>query len=274
MRIIDPTDQGKAGRKANFIDQARSRLGPSRSNNEARAEEFVIAALQKGLDHKYVILRNTTLQGPDIPIPLILVGPLGVWVIYASPLKGLFRAKEDSWEELDDRTQRFTISRPNLVTRTQLMARALKAYLAEHEVPVQEVEPVLFFSDPGIHIDASRPVVRIVLADALDRFAAGLTQGWPSLDSPGVQKIVRVLAGDQPYAGEARPVGDDQDAFSFRDLPIEKPVQKKKAMVDQSEPVVLKRIPFSSRQWMFLGIMILVNIFILASFVIFILMTS
>jgi len=274
MRVLDNSTQDRAGKKPDVLNRARSRLSQSWSQKEAHAQEVVINALQKVLDNKFVMLREVTLEGPDIPIPLILVGPSGVHVIYASTLKGVLRAKEDVWEELDDRTQKFSIARPNLLTRTLLMARAVNAYLAEHGHKLPEVEPVLFFSDPGINVETTRPVVRIVQMDALDRFVAGLLQSQTNLEPEVVQKIANALAGDQVDLGQ-KPMIDERDAFAFQDLPPDKPQSlTPKVVIDSSEPGFLKRIPFSGRQWLVLGLLILVTIIVLVAFMILILLSS
>jgi len=274
MRVLDNSTQDRAGKKPDVLNRARSRLSQSWSQKEAHAQEAVINALQKVLDNKFVMLREVTLEGPDIPIPLILVGPTGVHVIYASTLKGVLRAKEDVWEELDDRTQKFSIARPNLLTRTLLMARAVNAYLAEHGHKLPEVEPVLFFSDPGINVETTRPVVRIVQMDALDRYVAGLLQSQTNLEPEVVQKIANALAGDQVDLGQ-KPMIDERDAFAFRDMPPDKPQSlTPKVVIDSSEPGFLKRIPFSGRQWLVLGLLILVTIIVLVAFMILILLSS
>jgi hypothetical protein len=274
MRVLDNSTQDRAGKKPDVINRARSRLSQSWSQKEAHAQEVVINALQKVLDNKFVMLREVTLEGPDIPVPLILVGPSGVHVIYASILKGVFRAKEDVWEELDDRTQKFSIARPNLLTRTLLMARAVNTYLAEHGNKLPEVEPVLFFSDPGINVEMTRPVVRIVQMDALDRFIAGLLQSQTNLEPEAVQMIANALAGDQVDLGQ-KPIIDERDAFAFRDLPPDKPQSlTSKVVIDSSESGFMKRIPFSGRQWLVLGLLILVTIIVLVAFMILILLSS
>ena len=102
-------------------------------------------------------------------------------------------AGEDAWEEMDDRTQRFKITRPNLLQRSQLMAKAVDTYLAARNFDLAAAEPALVFTDPGIHVDTVRPIVRVVQADALDRFGAGLAQSPAFLEKETVQRIVNAL---------------------------------------------------------------------------------
>ena len=274
MKVIDNTqEEATTQRKTGFFDLSRLGIGGAAPDEEAEAQEFVLNALSKVLDNQYILLRNITLEGPGIPIPLILLGPSGIQVIYASPAKGVYRAKESAWEKMDDHNQRFQIDRPNLLERTSMMGRALDTYLASQGVEVPVTEPVLFFSDPGIHIDSTRPIVRVLMADALDRYIAGLVTGHSLMDQETVQRVFKILTRDLDQDElEGRTVVE-QDAFSFLDLPEESRVHKK-VVVDRSEPPLFQNIPFSKRQWMLIGLLVIVNIIILVGFIVFVLMTS
>jgi hypothetical protein len=274
MRVIDRSALVEAENKAGVLTRAVKSLERSWTKKDAEAQEAIVAALNKVLDNRYVMLRNVTLEGPDVPIPLILIGPPGVKVIYPSTLKGVYRAREEIWEELDDRTQRFTVARPNLLTRTALMARAIGTYLSSNGFELPEVEPVLFFSDPGVHVDSVRPVVRVVLSDAMDRFIANLTQSRVVLDVDDIQNIVKAMVGDIPLVNSYQQL-PERDAFSFQDLAEERPLRPtKRVVIDKSEPAFLKGIPFTRRQLFFLGLLTLVNIIILVALVVLVLISS
>ncbi len=273
MRVIDRSVLEDAENKTGVLTRAVKSLERSWTKKDAEAQEAIVTALNKVLDNRYVMLRNVTLEGPDVPIPLILIGPPGVKVIYPSTLKGVYRAREEIWEELDDRTQRFTVARPNLLTRTALMARAIGTYLSANGFSLPEVEPVLFFSDPGVHVDSVRPVVRVVLSDAMDRFIANLVQSRVILDVDDIQNIVKAIVGDIPLVNSYQQL-PERDAFSFRELAEERPARPtKRVVIDKSEPAFLKGIPFTRRQLFFLGLLTLVNIIILVAFVVLILIS-
>ncbi len=209
MKVIDSTEdevtpQGKTG----FLDLSRLKLGSSPVKENEEAQDFVVNAFNKALDNQFVLLRNITLEGPGIPIPLILLGPAGIQVIYASAAKGVYRAKEGVWEKQDDRSGRFQIDRPNLLERTMLMSRALDTYLANEKLELPATEPVLFFSDPGIHIDATRPIVRVLMADALDRYIAGLVTTRSFMDAETVQQVVKNPDARPGPERHGRPDGD------------------------------------------------------------------
>jgi hypothetical protein len=274
MKVIDITEaevapQAKAGR----FDLSRFKLGSGPVKENEEAQDFVVNAFNKVLDNQFVLLRNITLEGPDIPIPLILLGPAGIQVIYASTAKGVYRAKEGVWEKMDDRTQRFQIDRPNLLERTMLMGRALDTYLANQGLEVPASEPVLFFSDPGIHIDTTRPIVRVLMADALDRYIAGLVTNRSFVDQDILQRVVKILTRGLDQKGVEGQTIVERDAFSFLELPEEGAKVHKKVVVDRSEPPVFQSIPFSKRQWLLIILLVVVNIIILVGLVIFVLMS-
>jgi hypothetical protein len=274
MKVIENTEvevipQGKTG----FFDLSRFKPGSSSVKENEEAQDYVVNALNKVLDNQFVLLRNITLEGPNIPLPLILLGPAGIQVIYASTAKGVYRAKESVWEKLDDRTQHFQMDRPNLLERTMLMGRALDTYLANQKLELPAVEPVLFFSDPGIHIDATRPVVRVLMADALDRYIAGLVTTRSFVDQDTIQRVVKILTRGLDQKGVEGQMVIERDAFSFLDLPEEGAQVRKKVFVDRSEPSVFQNIPFSKRQWLLIILLVVVNIVILTGLVIFVLMS-
>jgi hypothetical protein len=217
MKVIDLSADQKEGSSGllNQVSGAFKLVKPR--SQELPAQERVISSLQKILNNSYVLLCQVSLEGLDVPIPLILVGPSGVHVLYASGLRGIYRANGEAWERLENQQQKFRPALPNLITRTFLMGRSVQAYLSNQGYPLAEVEPVLVFSDPGTHIDAVRPAVRIVMADAIDRFSAGLLQGRVSLGQEDVQRIVDLLAKTQGVPVDADVPIIDRDAFSFTD---------------------------------------------------------
>jgi hypothetical protein len=274
MKIIDIASPNGAKRQPEIINRLSDLFSPDEKKQKAKAEKTVTSLLQRVLDNKYTLLMNVALDGADVPIPMILVGPTGLWVVYPTPKKGVFRAKEDVWEVLDDRSKHFRIARPNLLARTALMARVVNTYLTSHNYPNTEVEPILFFSNPGVHVDTNRPIVRIVLADALDRFAASVLQNRMMFDQETVQRITHAIAGEQTPSFKASLVSEN-DAFSFRDLPPDSAMRPVKIVkMDTSEPSFLKRIPFTRQQIILLSIMTIFNILLLVAFVVLVLISS
>lgn len=172
-------------------------------DKDRQAQENLIAQLRNLVDNQYTLLRDVTHSGVDHPIPLILVGPTGVYMIYASAAKGIYRAKNETWAEMDSLHQRFKPTHPNLIARALLQTRFIQAYLAKHEQRLTKVEPVIFFSQSGIHIEATRPAVRLVMMDGLDRFITGIVQGQPSLTFQEIDCIVTLFTDPRAERGEA-----------------------------------------------------------------------
>jgi hypothetical protein len=243
-----------------------------------QAEDAVIASLERMLDNRYVILRDVTrdvtLPGLRVPIPLVLLGPTGVRVLNPSSKRGIYRAQGENWEQMDDRRQDFKPAQPNLIMRAQLMARAVEKFLTGQGYELPEVEPVLVFTEPGVHIETVRPVVRVILIDGLERFTAGLAQGYPILEKEDVQKIADLFSDSMGLKNLDASAYPKQDVFSFTDEEAE----TNPSWLDQipaGEGIVstLNKIPFSSRQWLLLGTMMIVNVFVLLTFILLVLVS-
>jgi hypothetical protein len=274
MKIVESARLAEESKEPGVIDKARETLNVSWLKKQASAEDIFISALNRTLDNKYYLLQEVTLEGLEAPIPLILISPSGAHVIFPSSIKGIYRAKEDVWEVLDEHSRRFKAARPNLLTITEQMAHALDDHLKTQGYDLPAVEPLLFFSDPGIHVDTQRPVTRVVLADALERFVAGLLQKQSIVTPETVQKIVRSLVGEVPAANLQKI--PEHDAFSFLDNE-EQQSQKPptpRVVIDQREPDFLEKVPFNRRQWLILGMLLIVNIIILSALVVFVLVSS
>jgi len=276
MRVIENPKDKEKRTSLNRLDEMISslRLGKGWSQ-DMKAQDGVVSALEKLLDNKYVLLCNVELEGLDVPIPLVLVGPTGVRVLYPSAARGVFRARGDVWEQLENNQQVFRPATPNLLARAILIARAVAAFLVGREMPMPEIEPVLIFVDPGTHVDAVRPEVRVLTMDGLERYLSGIVQSRAFLDKEDVQKIVNLFMHSMGHPGEGEGAAPEHDAFSFTDEG-ERPSSTILDRLPRGERMVstLNKIPFSTRQWVLLGLMVIVNILILVGFVLLILLTS
>ena len=270
MKIIDAneikqTEPGAMTRLASSLG-----LGKSRSR-EQQSQDVVVSALGRMLGGQYTLLRDVKLEGLEIPIPLILVGPQGVRVLAASGLRGVYRVKAESWERMDEDRHSYEPARPNLVTRTLLMAQAVQAFLAAQGHPLDEVEPVLVFTNPGVHVETARPLVRVLQMDALERYISGVLQSRTFL-SPGQEQVVVEL-----LSSTLRPVfpGEQETGFAFAELE-DTPAGKGSPALSRLENLdhLTKRVPFSTRQIVLLGLLVLVNVILLAAFLVMILRGS
>lgn len=204
MKIIDQTPFFNENGEISLMDRVKAGMKFGGAwVAETQAQKTVVAVLEKTLDKSYILLRNVIPQGLEASIPLILVGPTGVFVIYATHLTGTFRAKGDQWGTISGST--FKPEKPNLLTRAERMARAVQVLLQRKGLlELTGVDPILLCVDPGMHVDSLRPIVRIVMRDALERFAISVSQARTSLSPEAVRDVAAYLL-NQPRAPAAGP---------------------------------------------------------------------
>ena len=244
--------------------------------DDIAAQDYVISVLQKGLDNRFVLLRNVTLDEHLETIPLILIGPPGLTVIHPSTLRGLFRAKGDEWDQMDERRESYRPANPNLIVQTQQFAQAVKAWIQSQ--PTRQTPPIdsaIIFTDQGIHIEMARPSVRIVMIDGIERFVSGLLQGMPELSKEEIQSLSASLSrfDEQAASQTSQP---EQDVFSLReDLSSRPSTPSITDRLPRGEKAVstLNKIPLTNRQWLVLGCLGAINIAILIALVLYILFT-
>ncbi|MGZ6346033.1 MAG: hypothetical protein ACXWNC_00475 [Anaerolineales bacterium] len=191
MKIIDNTPyyNTETG-EITFTDRMRARMKfGSTWIKEAEAQNQIIPVLGKVLDRNYTLLRNATPPGLDASLPFILVGPTGIFVMYVTPITGMFRAKGDQWGTISG--DAFKNELPNLLTRTENMARALQLFLQRQGFLLTSVEAVLLCSDLSVNVDSVRPIIRVVMRDALERFAISITQAHSVLSPEAVEDVIR-----------------------------------------------------------------------------------
>jgi len=170
---------------------------------DMKGQEEVIAALEKHLDNKYILLRNPILPGSqDVRLPLVLSGPPGVFLLNVTSARGMFRAKGDEWGTISG--DRFKPLRPNLLTLTARFSQGLQKFLERQGVmSMLTVEPILLSANPGMHVDTVRPLVRVVMSDALERFAVSVNQARALLSAEDAQLIIDCIITPKSIKKEA-----------------------------------------------------------------------
>ncbi len=167
---------------------------------EVEAQKAVMAQLERVLEKGFTLIRNVTLGRSSITEPLILIGQPGVFVIYATPMSGLYEAKGEEWNQI--KSGHPYPAQPNLMQRVERLARALQVFLQRQGITLPgPVEPVLVASSPALHVDSVRPMVRVVLSDAVRQWAASLLQARPILRPDQVIEI-----GDHIITPRAKPI--------------------------------------------------------------------
>jgi hypothetical protein len=299
MKVIDKTpfqdEKGDFGLWQRF--QGMLEYGFS-WHADIEAQKPVIAQLDRVLEKGYTLIRNLSLENSKIIEPLILVGPPGVFVLHVTPVSGFFEAKGDEWNVINN--DRRSPARLNPMTRVARLARALQVYLNRRGVFLPGmVEPVLIAASPGVHIEVLRPVVRVVLSDAIKQFGASLLQARPLLRSEAIFDVVDHLINPraQPAAAEAKPAeapvtavqesaqapsraraifqaAEEIKPFDPADLSfefdehgtVEVPEGLLETSPSQRLATTTRRKGLNSRQWVVLVVMLLVEFVVLAGF--------
>lgn len=229
---------------------------------DIQAQETIINRLQNALNDEFILLRNLTLPGLEVPIPIVLAGPTGVQTIYGSSLKGIFQAQGEQWRVMNTNSRRFREAKPNLINRAMLLNQAISRHLEENELGNVPVEPVLIFTDPGVHVDNKGPAARIVMIDALDRYAASLASAPSVIAVEKVQSIVSLLT-----TPARKQVQDVEEARRIREaFTVRRPAALPANVTEVNVPVV-GPLRFTNRQWAVLGALFAINILAIAVFI-------
>ena len=230
-----------------------------------KSQELIIQDLNRVLDFHFTILRNVPLPNQKINIPLVLLGPHGITVLYNSIKKGMFRAEGDDWEEMDNRLRDFKATRPNLITRTKQMAEAFHKFLSDIDYET-EVDGVLIFTDPGTHVNTKRPDVRIILMDAIQRFGVSLLKMPQKMTVEEIRHLVNLIT----EAIQPEHIRTDGD----RIVPYQQFAENVDSGFLRALAPLQRKMQMSRPQWIFLILFAILDILVLVGFVILILITA
>jgi hypothetical protein len=286
MKIIDQTpfinhDTGEIS----LVDRAKATMKyGSRWIKEVEGQRQVIPVLGKVLDKNYTLLCNVMPPGLETSIPFILVGPAGVFAMYVTALNGTLRAKGDRWGIISGNT--FKDEKPNLLTRTEQMARAIQIFLQRQGFSAMTtVDAILLCSDPSVHVDSIRPIVRVIMRDALERFVISIMQARIVLSPESIQDIIdRILNPPKPVPPEpaetvagtnpdllSSPQGEDPfvPAFSFPES--QAPAwNNEPGLIPNNDtlthPPVSWRKQLNRNQWVVLIVLFVIWCFLITSF--------
>lgn len=218
MKIIDRTPLQNEKGEIEFFARLRGTLKYGFSwYPELQAQKAVIAKLERLLERGFVLIRNFTLPGSEIVIPIVLIGPGGVQVILVTHVKGFFEAKGDQWNTVNNgRSQPASI---NFLSRAMRFGRAFQVYLQRQRIELPcPVEPVLIAENPGAHIESLRPAARVVKSDAINAFAASLLQARPVLRTDYIHELADYIVNPRPLA-EKRPQASPEPPAFAQDKP-------------------------------------------------------
>jgi hypothetical protein len=220
---------------------------------DMKGQEEVIAVLGRVLDNKFVLARNPILPGSqDVRLPLVLSGPSGVFLLNVTNMRGMFRAKGEEWGTISG--DHFKPLKPNLITLTARYSQGLQKFLERQGViNMLTAEPVLLATNPGMHVDTIRPLVRVVLSDALERFAVSIGQARAVQSAEDAQLIIDRLITPKTITKEApapvvpaeqreTPMYDPNDRFK-EDLQTQTGSSSSFSFEDEGQPESFAAVP-------------------------------
>jgi len=246
MKIIDKTPLVDEKGELGFTQRIQGMLRYGFTwPNELQAQKAIITFFDKNLERGYTLLRNVPLGESGIMIPLILLGPAGIYAINLTFRRGRFEAKGDSWNE-ESGTQ-YKPASMNLVRVTARMARALHTFIERQgtKLPVQ-VEPILIAGDPGVHIESTRPAIKVLMIDGIKSFVSGLATGAPVINALAVNEVVeRIL---EPRLPRQEPVSSPVKPGAREPISSPQNVSRARAIfnaADEAQPVTPSDFDFA-----------------------------
>jgi hypothetical protein len=234
---------------------------------EMDAQELVIKTLQRALDNRYLLIRNAKLNGLKMPLMFLLIGPTGVGAPYVSSIKGNYRASGESWGKLNDFTKSYRPERNNFITKVIDTNKVVEDYLISRGFQNLINEPVLIFTDPGMHVVLDQPAIRIIMLDALDRFVANLANRPQIMRWKEGQRLISCLAEDKAIVLDQPPeLIIDEFALIDEKKPLEIPEIPLAYPNDKPVLEAMQKVPFDSKQIIFLGILVVINVVLILAF--------
>jgi hypothetical protein len=238
MKIIDKTpllnEQGELGFSQRL--QGMLKYG-SGWPGELEAQKAIITFFDKQLEKGYTLIRNIPLGASGIVVPMILLGPAGIYVIHVTFLRGRYEARGASWNEASGES--YKPASVNLIQQTARMAKAVTAFIERQgvELPV-DVEPLLIAANPGLHVESVRSAVRVIMIDGVKSFVAGLNSEPPVLRPEAVHEFTERIVNPRPARREtAAPVGG-KPAWEEEDTkPPAQQVSRARAIFEAAEDV-------------------------------------
>jgi nuclease-like protein len=172
--------------------------------NELEAQKAIITFFDRQLEKGYTLIHNMTLGASGIVVPIILLGPAGIYVIHVTYLRGRYEARGNAWNE--EAGDSYKPAQVNLIQHTARMANAVKKFIERQGVKLPvPIEPVLISGNPGLHIDAVKPAIRVLMIDGIKSFVTGLSTAPQVLRVEAVHEFTERIVNPRPAKKAASP---------------------------------------------------------------------
>ncbi len=199
--------------------------------SELDAQKAIITFFDRQLEKGYTLIRNMTLGASGIVVPIILLGPAGIYVIHVTYLRGRYEARGNAWNE--EAGDSYKPAEVNLIQHTARMANAVKKFIERQgiKLPVP-IEPVLISGNPGLHIESVKPAIRVLMIDGIKSFVTGLSTATPVLRPEAVHEFTERIVNPRPPKKNAAP---GMPAISEKKTQPPQNVSRARAIFDASE---------------------------------------
>lgn len=168
-----------------------SQIGISYSNRFGRSprpDETLDSAL-KGLDDQFALYHYQS------PVPHLLVGPAGIWILFPFTQKGkiIYDEKKGRWKKVGGNAYLKFFAQDNIGAPDKEIASSTKrlqkslARIPDFEVP--EIRSALVFSDENAVVEAENAPVPTLHSRQLKKLIRKEAKGDQSLPSPTVKTI-------------------------------------------------------------------------------------
>ena len=238
MKIIDKTplvnEKGELGPSQRIQGMMKYGL---RWPNELQDQRAIITFIDRQLEKGYTLIRNMTLGASGITVPMILLGPAGIYVIHVTFLRGRYEARGNAWNE--ESGTGFKPASVNLIQQTARLATAVKMWIERQgiKLPVS-IEPVLIGANPGLHVESVKPVVRVLMIDGIKSFVTGLQTSDRVLSAEAVHEFTERIINPRPVK-KATGISPDMPAPAWQEEKTQPPsgqqVSRARAIFDASE---------------------------------------
>jgi hypothetical protein len=204
--------------------------------SELEAQKAIITFFDRQLEKGYTLIRNMPLGASGIVVPIILLGPAGIYVIYVTYLRGRYEARVNTWNE--ESGSGYKPASVNLIQVTTRMANAVRAFIERQGVKLPiEIEPVLIAANPGLHVETVRPAIKVVMIDGVKSFVANLAASGPILKPEAVHEFTERLVNPRPPRKEAAamPAPEQLASQAVKTQPPAGEVSRARAIFSASE---------------------------------------
>ncbi len=238
------TAEGKP--RADLKKEAARDLGPN-WQEQFQTEDAIIDTFANLLDDDYILFVNLQLleDGPDAD--LLLFGPNGVWSIEFIHAEGEYKAQGDDWLRYDEAAGDYVAVEHSPIVAARDNAGAVYEYLHSKDLPVPWVNPVFILTQPNITAYTENTAIATVRPGEVDQFIQqDILELEPVMDETDVQQVFNVL---RPFTNAPASLASKTSADGTRKL-----------------------WGMTTRQWIIILVLALLNVCVLGGFAYYVLM--